>query len=206
MIARSALTKVLFFGFSCTVALGVCYADSSLPSDVQVALSADNTRNLKTGDVIEFTMTVRNNGPQTIGYFSIVGPEVFTEFHQPGLNWNDCAMLTDTGDSDFGPFWQLVWYPSGLTLENPVAPGDERVCHFELTVAPGLPAQYPFTVRLGTYFTDTDSANNTATVQLRRTVTQVPSLSRLSLILLSLLIIGSASQRPVDRRETLRFY
>jgi len=158
------LIKTLVVGFAYTLAAGICHADSSLLSDVQVELSADNTRNLKTGDTIAFTMTVTNNGPQTLGYFSITGPEVFTEFYQPGTNWNYCAMLTDTGDSDFGPFWLLVWFPSGLTLDNPVVPGDVRTCHFSLTVAPGLPTQYLFAVGLATYFTDTNSENNTATV------------------------------------------
>ena len=88
----------------------MCFADPLLPSDVAVSLSADKTTNLKTEDRITFTMTATNNGPQTLTYFSINGPEIFTEFNQPGVNWNDCAMLTDTGDTDFGPFWVLVWF------------------------------------------------------------------------------------------------
>jgi hypothetical protein len=167
------------------------YADPFLPSDVQVSLGASKTRDIRSGDAITFTMTVRNNGPSTLGYFAITGPNVFRQFYYPGTNWNDCELLTDTGDSDFGPFWLLVWLPSGWSIENPVAPGETRTCHFTLTVAPGLPPDYVFKVELNSYFTDLNSTNNAAQVRLQRTVTAIPALSSRALVVLALLIVLS---------------
>ena len=191
--SRFILAWILGLGAS------ACFADLSLPSDIAVTLSADKTTNLKAGDRITFTMTATNDGPQPLTYFSINGPHIFTEFNRPGLNWNDCPMLTDTGDTDFGPFWVLVWFPSGLCSENPVAPSEVRTCHFTLIVGDGLPANYTFTVGLGTYFSDTDSTNNTASVSLQRAIAQIPALSTFSLILLSFLLLGLAGQARLPK-------
>jgi len=167
------------------------YADPLLPSDVQVSLGANETRDIRTGDAITFTMTVRNNGPSTLGYFAITGPEVFTQFYNPATTWNDCELLTSTGDSDYGPFWLLEWFPSGLSLEKPVAPNEIRTCHFTLVVAPGLPPEYVFKVELGSYFTDLNSTNNVAQVRLQRAFTSVPALSLPALVFLASLILIS---------------
>lgn len=184
MVAKLACVLSLL-----AISAGSCLADSALPSDVAVTLSANKTTGLKTGDPVTFTMTVENRGPETLSYFSINGPEIFTEFYDPGTNWNDCGLLTDTGDSVFGPFWILVWFPAGLGLENPVSAGEVRSCHFTLMVAPGLPSRYPFAVELGTYFTDINSANNSASIVLQRASTPIPAASVLTLSVVFLVVL-----------------
>jgi hypothetical protein len=170
-----------------------------LPSDVSVTLTATPTSNLAPGDSIVFTMTVTNNGPSSLSAFSIVGPQISTQFYYPTTSWNDCNLITITGDSTNGPFWIPEWNPTGPIGEDPMAVGEIRVCHFTLTVAPTFPPGYPFTIRLGTLWTDPNSSNNSATVLLQRAIDPIPALSSTMLLILAglLAVIASIVSRRV---------
>lgn len=167
-----------------------------LPSDVSVTLTATPTSNLAPGDSIAFTMTVTNNGPSSLGAFAIVGTQISTQFYYPTSSWNDCNLITVTGDSTNGPFWIPEWFPSGLG-ENPMAVGETRVCHFTLTVTPAFPPAYSFTIGLGTLWTDPNPSNNSATVILQRAPapppTPTPALSPAMLLLLAGLLTAAAA-------------
>src|SRR4051812_42766436 len=109
-------------------------------------------------------MTVANNGPAALGFFAVTGPQISSEFVYPTNSWNDCGLITITGDGANGPFWIPEWESTGFVGENPMAVGETRTCHFNLTVASGLPSNFPFGIRLGSLWTDPNSANNFATV------------------------------------------
>jgi hypothetical protein len=158
-----------------------------LPSDVSVTLSAAPTDNLLPSEPIGFTMAVTNNGPAALQAFSIVGPQISNQFYYPTTSWNDCDLVTITGDGADGSFWIPEWNPTGAVGENPIAPGETRTCHFMLAVAPGLPVAYSFAVRLGTLWTDPDASNNIATVLIQRTIDVVPLLSLPALLALGLM-------------------
>jgi len=140
-------------------------------------------------------MTVTNNGPAVLGFFAITGPQISSEFVYPTSSWNDCNLITITGDGANGPFWIPEWEPSGFVGENPMAVGETRICHFNLTVASGLPSPYSFGIRLGSLWTDPNATNNFASVTLGRAVAPVPSGSPQLLVLLIAFIIAAASSR-----------
>jgi len=145
-------------------------------------------------------MTVTNNGPGTLGLFTVTGPQISSEFIYPTSAWNDCNLITITGDGANRPFWIPEWEPTGFAGENPMAVGETRTCHFNLTVASGLPASFPFGIRLGSLWTDPNSVNNFATVILGRVVAPIPTLSPLFLAMLTSAIALSACVRLLRRK------
>ena len=166
-----------------------------LPSDVAVTLAVTATSNLAPGDSIAFTMTVTNNGPASLGYVAFVAPQISTQFYFPSGNWNDCNLITVTGEGTNGPFWYLEWFPSGFVGENPIAAGETRICHFMLTITPTAPLAFAFTVGLGTNWTDPNPANNSASVLLQQPIDPIPTLSPAMLLLLAGMLALATWQR-----------
>jgi hypothetical protein len=191
---RTALMVVAILAASARLAIA---QPVPLYTDVAVTLGATPTRNLSTGDTITFTTTITNNGPVAVGYVAIIGPQIFSEFYNPTSAWNDCGLMTTTGDSEFGPFWVIEWFPDGLG-EAPLAVGETRTCHFTLAVAPAFPGTYSFTMMLPDYWSDIDPGNDQATVILSRAITTVPMLDRWVFMMLGALvaIFGSIVSRP----------
>jgi hypothetical protein len=182
----------LLVGALLGVAVPAAHADPvPLNTDVAVTLTAIPTTNLVSGESVVFTMTVIDNGPLSLGYFAIIGPQISGQFSVPSGTWNDCGLFTTTGDSDDGPFWTPEWFPSGLG-ENPMAVGETRTCHFTLTVASGLPRAYAFTMFLPDYWSDINSSNSSATVSLQRAIDVVPALSIWMLAFLTASLIAAS--------------
>jgi hypothetical protein len=132
----------LFVVVAAFVSVGRAMAYSiPLYTDVSVALSAYPIRELSTGDLVTFTVTVKNNGPTPAGYFAFIGPDIYEELYQPTFQWTDC-ILTVTGDSANGPFWSPEYYPGGLVGQYPMAVGETRTCQFTLGVGATFPQSY----------------------------------------------------------------
>ena len=170
-----------------------------LPSDLSMTITAAPTSNLAPGDSIAFTMTVTNNGPSSLGFFVIDGPQISTQFYSPNGTWNDCLIVTVTGDSTNGPFFIIEWDPTGYVGENPMPVGETRTCHFTLTITPATPPVYAYKIFLPDYWTDLNPANNSATVVLQRAIPTIPALSPAMLLLLAGLLITASWAAHIRR-------
>jgi hypothetical protein len=175
----------------CLFATAAAAQPIPLDTDVAVTLSAVPTTSLVTGDQVTFTATITNNGPVSLGYVAIIGPNIRDEFAFPQGAWTDCNIIISTADTETGPFWILEWFPNGVGTDS-MAIGETRTCHFTLTITSLFPAQYSFPMFLPTYWSDLDEADDIATVHLSRAIAPVPSLGPVMLALLGTLIFMCA--------------
>lgn len=173
-----------------------------LYTDVAVTLAAVPTSELATGSLVTFTVTATNNGPLTLGYVALIGPQIFGEALYEPSNNTDC-LLTVTGDSDSGPFWIPEWFPNGIGLES-MEVGETRTCQFTLGIGASFPRSYAFTMGLADYWSDINAANNQGTVRLSRATAtaRVPTLSDPMLVLLGLLVLFLSRMQGIRRALT----
>jgi len=158
-----------------------------LDTDVAVTLSAAPTSNLVTGDLVTFTAAITNNGPASLGYVALLGPNIYGEFTFPHGAWTDCEIIISTADTEAGPYWILEWYPNDVGTVS-MAVGETKTCHFTLAITSSFPATYAFPMFLPSYWSDIVAVNDRATVRLSRPVQSVPALTPLLLVALGLLV------------------
>ncbi|HET6545212.1 MAG TPA: hypothetical protein VFG55_00525 [Rhodanobacteraceae bacterium] len=160
-----------------------------VPADLSVDLLAEPNANLEPGELVTFTLSVTNHGPETVNIVSLRSSTFIDEFDLNGEGSSDCQnLVVAVGDFSGGYDYTLSWY---LTLQGPLAVGETRSCHIRLVMG-NLPAVFAFSFFVSPYFQDINPANDRATVYLRRgatpAATPIPTLSRAAASLLAALI------------------
>jgi hypothetical protein len=167
-----------------------------LPTDVSVSLSAEPTVDLHTGDIVSFTVSVTNNGPEPAHPLALGSSPIYDELDVFG-GTADCDYRLVLGVVDGTDFFYyfLTWFPV-LLEDDPLPVGATVYCYFTLPYTRWAPNEFPVTFSISDrVFTDLDPSNNSATVTLHRArpgaaPTPVPTLSPLALMALAGLLIG----------------
>ncbi len=182
----------LALGFSTCCCANLLAGPIILPSDVSVALTAEPSVNLQSGQRITFTISVTNHGPQPVDQLAVRSSAIYDELDVFTASSSDCEgdiilAVVDLQDS----FYYLYTYYAAFQ-ESPLAVGETRICHLNLEYTQWAPAVFPVTFAMRSY-TDLDPSNNSATVTLRRAVDvkPVPALSPTWLGLLMILLMAT---------------
>lgn len=193
---RMVLTVGLAFGAGVPLEAGPII----VPSDLAVSLTAEPNVNLRPGDLVSFTISITNNGPESVDRFALTSSPIYDELDVLEGGSSDCdhlylavVDLTDTF------YYEYIWYPA-WPGETPLQVGETRYCYLTLPYTQWAPPEFPVTFSPGTAFGDLDPSNNSATVILRgagAAVTSVPTLSRIALAALVALmaLLGTARCR-----------
>ncbi|HET6546353.1 MAG TPA: IPTL-CTERM sorting domain-containing protein [Rhodanobacteraceae bacterium] len=175
-----------------------------VPADLSVALLAEPNTNLEPGELVTFTLSVTNHGPEIVNVVSLRSSTFIEELHVHDLS-TDCQNLdVAVGDFQGGYDYTLSWY---LTLQGPLAVGETRSCHIQLSVG-NLPEVFLFSFFVSPYFQDINPANDRATVYLRRgpapEAAPIPTLSPTAACLLATLLASMAGFFAQRRRRLQR--
>jgi len=189
--------------------------DIFLPTDLEVHFSAQPNSGVEPGDMVEFQVTVLNNGPQSLTQaIALISSEFFGEI-DINVGSQDCTLVLAVGNdidpvpSGTGtptaaakggePYFIYFWYP--LFDGGPIAVGESRTCTFVRPSTSLMPPVWSFDFGLlSSSIVDLNPANDTSTVVLRRGTlpTTLPALSPQALVLLMgglLLCAGLALRR-----------
>jgi hypothetical protein len=184
------------FGAWLALTAPVVFAQTPIPSDVSVQFSASPETDLRTGQLIDFTLTATNLGPKPVQQTVLFSSDIYLhelEF----VNVVSCANLAGVVGNGVGlPFFSLHWY---LTLDKPLGVGETRTCTFRFSLGSAAPARYEFRFATSGNYPDINPANDSASVFLRRHVEAIPLLSPLTMIVLALVLAAFAS-RSMNRR------
>lgn len=184
------------------LALGSCLCGLAhgvtVPTDVALQFTASPNANLHPGDVISFTLSVTNHGPEAVSAFGVYSSPILYELDL-GQITADCDnhLIVAVADLEDGFYYDLGWYAVG-TEEPPIPllPGDTLTCLFTIPYTQWAPPEFALTFQPPSDFHDLDDSNNSATVVLRGStafaLTAVPATSPVALVLLTLLLAGSA--------------
>jgi uncharacterized protein DUF11/exosortase sorting signal-containing protein len=193
-----ALRAALVLGLCLVYSVGPRAGTISLPADVSVSLTAEPNSNLQSGQRIEFTISVTNHGPEPVTLVDVLSSPIYDEL-DINTATADCGntlglIVVDLSD---GFYYVYDWDP---TLElTPLMVGETRTCHLNLAFTQWAPDTFSLTFSMPYWLIDLDSSNNSATVTLRRagqgTATPVPTVSPLSLAVLSALLALLAAVR-----------
>jgi hypothetical protein len=185
------------------VGLSICsFADAGagdvvLPSDVSVALTAEPSTNLQSGQRVTFTISVTNHGPEPVDRLAIGSSPIYDELDVFTASSSDCEgdIILAVADLE-NTFYFLYTYYAAFQ-ESPLAVGETRNCHLSLDFTEWAPSVFPVTFAMSSFETDIDPSNNSATVFLRRpiAVTSIPTLSPTWLVLLAGLLAAVGLMR-----------
>ena len=177
-----------------------------LPSDVSVSMEAVPNVGLQTGDWVNFTLSVINNGPEAVDRLSLMSSSFLDELDVAAGRLGVCTGPLGVIVSDFigGYEYFIIWDPvfpkdpALLTLDV----GETRTCQFSMPLTSAAPDAYSFSFSLGGSLSDLDPFNDFAEVVLRRAPPAAPAapVPTLSLTLLGLLsgllgLLGSIRRR-----------
>jgi hypothetical protein len=190
-----------------------------IPSDVSVQFGAQPDSGIEPGELIEFNVTVTNNGPEVVGDISLISSEFYGEIDVNSGTQNCTLVLavgngTDpvpsgadiTTDASKGgePFFIYFWFP--FYDGGPLEVGESRTCTFSRPSTSLMPPVWSFSFGLQiSYFEDLNPANDTSTVTLRRGTlpTQLPMLTPAAVLALLAGIVLCASL-ALQRRQSRR--
>lgn len=171
---------------------------TTVPTDLALQFTATPNADLHPGDVISFTLSLTNHGPEAVDSFGVYSSPILYELDLNRIT-TDCdnRLVLAVADLENGFYYVLNWYALGTEdPPTPLQPGDTLTCLFSIPYTQWAPPEFALTFRPPSDFHDLDDSNNVATVVLRGStafaLTAVPATSPLALILLALLLVGSA--------------
>jgi hypothetical protein len=154
---------------SCSVASAL-----ALDTDIAVALSASPTTGLHSGDVVTFTWSVTNHGPNPAPLFGVLSSEIRDEF-DVRRQASDCSDMTRAvGDGGNFVVYSYFWYP---TRQRDLAVGETVRCHLSLPLGDAAPLRTTFAIQMPPFELDRDLGNNLSSVVLERAEAEVPLLA-----------------------------
>ena len=174
-----------------------------VPADISVALTAEPSGDLLSGQRITFTLAVTNHGPEPAAPVSLGSSAIYDELDVLSAT-TDCANLAlavvDTSD---GFYYVYDWFP---TDESPLAVGKTRSCNINLEFTEWAPDTFLFGFSMPDFLVDLDPSNNSATVTLRRAsqgsgAASVPTLSPFALVVLASALLWYARSLVRARRS-----
>lgn len=173
----------------CLMAATVAHAQSVLPTDIAVRMTASQTENLVIGEPIDFHVFVTNNGPEPVSEFVLISTDLRDEFNISTAQAVKCRVLGVQVAEPPDPHYNYWWFPA-LT-QPPLAVGETRECHLRLALFDLAPDEFIFGFGLAYFQEDLDASNNIRSVILRRgqvVPVAVPALSTTLLLVLAGLI------------------
>jgi hypothetical protein len=186
-----------FFGAWLALTASLVLAQTPIPSDISVQFLASPDTDLGTGQLIDFTLSATNLGPEAVQQEALFSSDVYLhelEF----VKVVSCANLAGvTGNGVGPPFFSLHWY---LTLDKPLGVGETRTCTFRFSLGSAAPARYEFRFATSGNYPDINPDNDSASVFLRRRVETIPLLSPFNRVLLALALAALASRTMIRRR------
>jgi hypothetical protein len=178
----------------------------TVPADLSVSLTAEPDIDLQSGQRITFTLSMTNHGPEPVTLADVLSSSIYDEL-DPNAATADCGdtlglIVVDLND---GFYYAYDWDP---TLHSPLAIGETRICHLNLSFTEWAPDAFSLTFSMPYWLVDLGPSNNSATVVLRRSVlgtgaAAVPTLSPVALVILVGLLacIGSVARRAIATRS-----
>ena len=171
--------------------------DVVLPSDVAVMLSAAPDTDLMPGQPVDLTLTATNLGIEPVDTLILSSSLFVDEMHVISFNSDECYLVLTVLDGETDFFYLVSWYLAVPDSADspPLAPGESRSCHFQLSLTSQSPSVFPFSFGLSSLFSDPNPGNDRATVYLRRRgaeSTPIPAASSIGLLLLAGLLTLAA--------------
>lgn len=183
--ARSFVHLMMF----CLMAGTPVHAQSVLPTDIGVRMSASQTENLVIGEPIDFFVFVTNNGPEPVNKFILISSDLRNEFNISTAQVVSCNFLAVQVSEPPDQYYNYWWLPT--LSQPPLAVGETRECHLRLALFDLAPDEFIFGFGLAYFHEDLDASNNIGSVVLRRghvVPVEVPTLSTTLLLVLAGLI------------------
>ena len=207
-------------GHSVTVTgLALSFASSLLagpifiPSDIAVSLTAEPSGDLQPGDIVSFTISITNNGPEPVDRFALQSSPIVDELDVLSGGTIDCDdhLFVTVADFGSGFYYTYIWQLA-FPGEPPLQVGETRHCYFSDPYTEWAPSEFPVTFSPGTAFSDLDPSNDATTVVLRGATqgvatTPVPALSPMALATL-IALMASFGGWPIlagKRRSRVSF-
>jgi hypothetical protein len=141
---------------------------------------------LQPGDIVSFTISITNNGPEPVDRFALQSSAIVDELDV--LNGTiDCDdhLFVTIADFGSGYYYTYIWQLS-FPGEPPLQVGETRHCNFSDPYTEWAPPKFRVTFSPGTAFSDLNPSNDAATVVLLGAThgiatTPVPTLSSIGL-------------------------
>jgi hypothetical protein len=185
------------FGAWLALTASVVFAQTPVPSDISVRFSASPDTDLITGQLIDFSLSATNLGPEPVQQTVLFSSDIYLhelEF----VSVVSCTNLAGViGNGPGLPFFSLHWY---LTLDRPLGVGETRTCTFRFNLGSAAPVRYEFRFATSGNYPDINPDNDSASVFLRRRVEAIPLLSPFNRVLLALLLATFASRKMIRRK------
>ncbi|HET6546658.1 MAG TPA: hypothetical protein VFG55_07940 [Rhodanobacteraceae bacterium] len=197
---RSVLVALLLISAPITANAGQLV----IPCDVSVGLDASPQTGLLPGDLVTFTVSATNNGPEPVSTVALSSSHIIDQFDL-GAATVDCSGLGLVVADSQPPYYYYDWYP---TMEVVLAVGETRLCVINLPITRQAPATMSFSFSIPSFFVDLDPSNNSATVILHRAdaaVAAIPVLSTAMLFLLAGLLAMAAGNAHLSLPGKLNY-
>jgi hypothetical protein len=181
--------RVLFVLLTLSLGLPTYAQFITVPADISVQMTAEPRYGLVPGQPIVFTLTVTNNGPDSVDRLLLYSSDIFDEFDTSSGS-NDCqgyAVVVSDGETFH---FNLTWSP---TVQGILNVGESRTCHITLALSSQAPEVWPFSFGVAFFYEDINPNNNVATVTLRRGDVAPIAVPMLSIQVLTVLIVALAS-------------
>src|SRR5262249_539770 len=134
---------------------GASEAQVVLQSDVAVSLSATPSI-AAPGQPIHITVTVQNLGPSVLTHFPVSSSNIYPDQLGVDLSQEDCKdFYTSVTDGATSFWYNEVWTPTDTTPSMrgnfPLAVGESRSCHFNISLLLTAPSQLSFDFHLASF-------------------------------------------------------
>lgn len=108
-----------------------------IPSDLAVSFSAEPNAELHPGDVVAFTISITNNGPEPVDRFALGSSPIYDELDvlSATINCNSRLILAVT-DLEDGFYYTYTWAVL-LPGDPPLQVGETRYCYFPFRIHGG---------------------------------------------------------------------
>jgi hypothetical protein len=166
-----------------------------IPADIGVTMTATPSSGLRTGSVVDIALTATNYGPESADYLDLDSSYFYHEFDITHIDAVACHQFGGSTADGVHPVFMVFWIVGGLpgVYMQPLAVGESRTCHFQLTLMADAPPVTAFTFRVSTYFSDINASNDSATVYLTRAIPTTPSLGVTTMLLLAATILATGA-------------
>lgn len=182
----SPLCRLLIVGLALSNSSALLAGPIFIPSDLAVSLTAEPSGDLEPGDIVSFTISITNNGPEPVDRFALQSSPIVDEIDvlSGSIDCDDHLFVT-VADFGSGFYYTYIWQLA-FPGEPPLQVGETRHCRFSDPYTEWAPPEFPVTFSPGTAFSDLDPSNDIATVVLRGATrgvatTPVPTLSSVGL-------------------------
>jgi hypothetical protein len=176
----------------------LCFASASVwavtvPADIKVTLTANQTDHLVPGQPIHASLTITNLGPNPVQNLIVQSAPVVNEYEIAAIDCNHFFLVVHELNNG-GYFYQEVWFAVGAinSQTTQLDVGQSLTCNITLSLTTAAPLSYTFSFGLPTDYIDVNPSNDVGSVVFQHDVPTVPAMGWVSSVILLFLIAIAA--------------